>query len=94
MALDEQQAVDAARRFLTRERRRLPYPVANSAMRSRRVEGATPPKVISDSAPISGEYWELYFLYESLGSRMVDPTGIRVFVDANTGAAAFYNPYG
>jgi hypothetical protein len=91
MPLTEHQALDAARQFLLRVRRTLPYPLLEAPVEHRHVQSAQPPRVFPDSPPIGSAFWEFDFMFDVPG-RMVDPSGVRVFVDSITGAAALFSP--
>ena len=91
MPLTEQQALDTACHFLAGLRRTLPYPVIDVPVDCRHVEGSQPPRVVADSATIGGDFWEFDFMYDA-GRLLVDPSGVRIFVDAKTGAAALFSP--
>src|ERR1700720_4286540 len=91
MPLTEQEAFEAARRFVLRMQGTLAYPVAETSFQHRHVQGSRPPRVVADSAAIGGGFWEFDFLYKTPG-KLVDPSGVRIFVDSFTGAAALFSP--
>ena len=92
MPISEQDALEAARRFIRRERRNLAYPVNDVPVRQRRVQGSGPPSTPAASDPIGSDFWEFYFEYQPPPSLLVDPTCARVLVDSTTGAAALFSP--
>jgi hypothetical protein len=81
MPITEQEALDAARHLLRRERRSLAYPVSDAPARQRLVSDSESPR------------WEFYFEYQPPASVLVDPTCVRVFVDSITGAARLFSPH-
>ena len=91
MPLTEQQALDAAQQLLVRVRRTLPYPLLDAPVEHRHVQSVQPPRVVSDSPSIGSAFWQFDFMFDVPG-RMVDPSGVRVFVDSITGAAALFSP--
>ena len=91
MQLTEEQALAAAWDFLARVGRTLPYPVIHTPIECRRREGSQPPRLVTDSATIGSQFWEFDFMYDTPG-KLVDPSGVRIFVDAFTGAAALFSP--
>jgi hypothetical protein len=81
MPISEQEALEAARHLLRRERRSLAYPVSDAPARHRLIPDPESPR------------WEFYFEYQPPAAVMVDPTCVRVFVDSITGAARLFSPH-
>lgn len=92
MPLTEQEAMDAACRFVRSVRRSLPYPVADVPYEHRRIQASLPPRVVPNSATIGSDFWEFDFIFQPPGGIMVDPHGVRIFVDSSTGAVALSSP--
>lgn len=81
MPITEQEALEAARHLLKRERRSLAYAVSDIPARQRFIPDASPAR------------WEFYFEYQPPASVLVDPTCVRIFVDSVTGAARLFSPH-
>ena len=81
MHITEQEALEAARHLLKRERHSLAYPVSDAPSRQLLVTDSEPPR------------WEFYFEYQPPASILVDPSCVRVFVDSITGAARLFSPH-
>ena len=86
MPISEQQAVERARQFVQTIRRELAYPVRDAPA------GKSLSREAGHGAFAGREFWVIDFDYAPPPHLLVDPSGVRILVDSESGEAAIFTP--